>query len=110
MKEKHIVTNHLSEDRIDRAVFIATTIGFGEIIHKVKKANKEGKERCYCITNTGVIIVKTPDEKVVITMYIAGKKQTSELFNGKDNVPSSLWTTVCSNEKKNLSNKSNGKA
>ena len=110
MKGKHIVTNHLSEDRIDRAVFIATTIGFGEVIHKTKKANKEGKERCYCITDTGVIIVKTPDEKVVITMYIAGKKQTSELFNGKDNVPSSLWTTVCRNEKRKLSEKSNKRA
>lgn len=110
MKEKHIVTNHLSEDRIDRAVFIATTIGFGEIVHKVKKTNKEGKERCYCITDTGVILVKTADEKVTITMYIAEKKQAINLFNGKNNIPKSLWVTICRNEKKNLSDKSNGKA
>lgn len=108
MKGKHNVSNHLSEERIDRAVFIGTTIGFGEIIKKAVRTNKEGKERCYCITDTGVIIVKTLDEQVVITMYIAQFNQVSWIY-GKEKIPTSLIRTVRKNEKNKMHDKCNGK-
>ena len=60
--EKFIPTTHLLEDRMDRVVFIATTIGFGEIVEEFYIEDNHGKHY-ECVTSTGVIIVKDLSKK-----------------------------------------------
>ena len=55
--EKFIPTTHLIEDRMDRVVFIATKVGFGEIVEEFYIEDNHGKHY-ECVTSTGVIIIK----------------------------------------------------
>ena len=77
--EKFIPTKHLTEERMDRVVFIATTIGFGEILENFYVEDNHGKHYEY-VTSTGVIIVKGLDKKTVVTMYIAHHNQIKRLY------------------------------
>ena len=57
--EKFIPTTHLIEDRMDRVVFIATKVGFGEIVEEFYIEDNHGKHY-ECVTSTGVIISTRP--------------------------------------------------
>jgi hypothetical protein len=96
--EKFIPTKHLAEDRMDRVVFIATTIGFGEILESFYVDDEHGKHY-ECVTSTGVIIVKGIDEKTVVTMYIARHNQIKRLYKDRE-IPRGLKAVVKRNEKK----------
>lgn len=99
------MSKHLTEDRIDRAVFIGTTIGFGEIIAEFI-VEREGRKRRHCITDTGVVMIKPVDEDMVITVYIASVSHIMFLYGGKEAVPPTLWNKVCRNGKLKLNQKS----
>ena len=96
MLEIHTMTKHMKEDRINRAVFIATTVGFGEVIAEKYVAKKQSIS---CLTDTGVIIVKN-EENVIVTMYIATYQQ-AQAIAGK-NFPLAVAKKVRSNEKRGL--------
>ena len=96
--ERIIPTKHLLEDRADRVVFIATTIGFGEILEEFYIEDNHGKHFAY-VTSTGVIIIKGLDKKTVVTMYIGRMGQIKKLYGERD-IPSGLKVVVKRNEKK----------
>ena len=92
--EKEIMSKHLRAERIDRAVYIATTIGIGkEVIRK----EKEGRDSYSCLTDTGVVIIRGFDNSI-ITMYIATMAQATAIAEG--NLPKYLKNVVRRNEKK----------
>lgn len=96
--EKIIPTRHLTEDRMERVVFIATTIGFGDIIEEFYVDDDHGKHY-ECITSTGVIIIKGLDRKTVVTMYVAHRNQIKRLYKDRE-IPRGLKAVVKRNEKK----------
>lgn len=96
--ERIIPTKHLIEDRADRVVFIATTVGFGDIVEEFYIEDNHGKH-FECVTSTGVIIVKGLDKKTVITMYVAHHNQIKRLYKEKK-IPRNLQAVIKRNEKK----------
>jgi hypothetical protein len=96
--ERIIPTRHLTEDRMERVVFIATTIGFGDIIEEFYIDDDHGKHY-ECVTSTGVIIIKGLDRKTVVTMYVAHHNQIKRLYKDRE-IPRNLKAVVKRNEKK----------
>lgn len=96
--EKFIPTTHLIEDRMDRVVFIATKVGFGEIVEEFYIEDNHGKHY-ECVTSTGVIIVKDLSKKVVVTMFVGRMGQIKRLYGDKE-IPRNLKITIKRNEKK----------
>lgn len=102
MKKNVIFSHHALAERADRIAYIATTIGFGEIVHAVWDVKNQNYR---CITNTGVMIIKSRDD-VIITMFIATYGQVEKLYNG--NVPKSMSEVIRRNTKRKFIEKQNG--
>lgn len=98
MKERLVPSIHCVRDRADRIAFIATTIGFGEIIQKRVFYTKDGRSSIRCLTSTGVIICKDMSETKVITMFIAREYQVVSMYCG-GHVPSYIFAKVRKNKK-----------
>ena len=86
---------HISEDRIDRAMYIMETVGIGEIIKEVRQVDEKGRVSWQCLTNTGVILVLSEDKKICITLYIASQPKVSAMYQGK--TPSWVFNKVRKN-------------
>lgn len=86
---------HISEDRIDRAMYIMETVGIGEIIKEVRQVDEKGRVSWQCLTNTGVILVMSEDKKICITLYIATQPKVSAMYQGK--TPSWVFNKVRKN-------------
>ena len=97
--EKVVFSKHMVNDRTDRYVFIATKLGFGEIIFSADISTSEGAGTLN-ITSTGVIIVKGY-KNTIITLYIATLSQIKQYY-GKNVIPMELLKQVRRNEKRNL--------
>lgn len=91
------VSRHCCEDRTDRMVFIATTIGFGEIVVERYQAERHSWT---CVTDTGVIFVKNTEKTRIITGYIGTYDQVLAICSG--NIPYSLKKVVKNNMKRKL--------
>ena len=102
MKKNVIFSHHALTERADRIAYIATTIGFGEIVHAVWDVNNQNYR---CITDTGVMMSKSRDD-VIITMFIATYGQVERLYNG--DVPKSISDVIRRNTKRKLNEKQNG--
>lgn len=83
---------------MDRVVFIATTIGFGEIVEEFYIKDNHGKHY-ECVTSTGVIIIKDLSKKVIITMFVGRMAQVKRLYGDRE-IPKNLKAVVKRNEKK----------
>ena len=88
---------HISEDRIDRAMYIMETVGIGEIIKEVRQVDEKGRGSWQCLTNTGGILVMSEDKKICITLYIASQPKVSAMYQGK--TPSWVINMVRKNRK-----------
>lgn len=86
-------SNHCIEERTERVYEIASTIGFGEIMQYFP-----GAHEVKAITDTGVLLIMTPNKKKVITLYIATMAQAKKLFKGE--VPTQLKKVLRGYEKK----------
>ena len=95
---KTIFSEHMTKDRVDRYVFIATKIGFGEVVHTAETQTSKGKGRVE-ITSTGLIIVRGYNN-IVITMYVATVAQI-RLYYKNGIVPRQVILAAKRNEKKN---------
>lgn len=94
---------HISEDRLDRAMFIMTTIGIGEVIKEQKCVDEKGRISWQCLTDTGVILVLSEDKQVAVTLYIATQPKVSAMYEGK--TPS--WVIKMVRKNKELAEKQN---
>ena len=92
MTERVTISHHLRADRLDRVAYIATTIGYGNIVFE---RHSLSTPTISCLTDTGVLIVKD-EEGMIITMYIAEYKQANYVTH--NNTPQWLSNVI----KKNL--------
>ena len=72
-------SNHALNERADRIVYIATTIGFGEVIARKVVEDERGKA-IRLLTDTGVIIVTDLREERILTMWIANPTQVKDFY------------------------------
>ena len=72
-------SKHALNERADRITYIATTIGFGEIIARKLVVNERGKVM-RLLTDTGVIIVTDIHEECILTMWIANSTQVKDFY------------------------------
>lgn len=91
-------THHAKDDREERILRIATTIGFGETVRAFPRHNQYG-DTLHCLTDTGVIIIKDRSETKVITMFVCSKRQLMNYY-GNRKPPKSLYNAVVRNEKR----------
>ena len=93
MLEGYTMSRHLKEDRLDRLVAIATTIGFGNVIKEA-----EHNEATAMLTDTGVIYIVDKAQKFVITVYVATIEEMVAMYEGQ-NIPPFLWKKIKKNSK-----------
>lgn len=93
------LSKHCTEDRLDRLVRIATTIGFGEVI--LTSEVRGGRE---CLTDTGVVLIKDLYEEFLITAYVIDINRLTAIYSahGYTRIPNSIYKTVCRNMRKNI--------
>lgn len=72
-------SNHALNERADRITYIATTIGFGEVIARKLVVDERGKVM-RLLTDTGVVIVTDPREECILTMWIADPTQVKDFY------------------------------
>lgn len=72
-------SKHLTNDRKARTDFIKNTVGIGHII-KERIVEKYGRLQRSCVTDTGVMVIKSYDEEKVITMWIATLGQIAQVY------------------------------
>lgn len=94
---KRNCTYHISADRLDRATYIMTTIGIGNIVKEVRQVDEKGRVSWQCLTDTGVLLVLSEDKKICITLYIASQPKVSAMYQGK--TPSWMLAKVRNNRK-----------
>ena len=93
----YATSKHLLEDRSDRLISIATTVGFGKIIYKRKL---EAESAWAVFTDTGVMLVTDTHDSFIITMYLVSIKQAFAIFHGE--IPVDLFEVIKRNQKKGL--------
>lgn len=98
-------TRHALEDREDRIVWIATEVGFGQVVDTIQIYDVERGYRRVELTETGVAIIKAVDEEVVITMYLPTLRQLATWYNGTRFVPVHLLNVAKRNEKRGWTNR-----
>lgn len=92
------VTVHAAVERIDRIVYIAQNIGWGEgIAVEVRREEKGTRE---CLIDSGVLIVKDINEDIFITAYVPSFEKTLSLYKmaGK-RIPSYIAVKIKKNQK-----------
>lgn len=97
--EKVVFSKHMLQDRTDRYVFIATQLGFGEIIFTKPHQTSAGAGT-FNITSTGVIMIMGYNN-TVITMYIGSAEQIRAAY-GNHQMPRALVHQIRRNEKRNF--------
>ena len=98
-------SNHALNDREDRIVWIATEVGFGEVLDELKIYDTERSYRRVSLTTTGVAIIKAIDEEFVITMYCPTQRQLKNWYGTQGAVPIHLWNLAKRNEKRGWTNR-----
>ena len=94
--KRNYITNHFKEDRLDRALYIAQTIGFGEVVKECYRADTKTFQQ---ITDTGVMIARSDIDRAIVTVYVATMNQVRAVY-GEDRVPSWLVAKVKKNNSK----------
>lgn len=93
-------SKHALEDREDRIIWIATKVGFGEVIDELQIYDDERGRRRVCLTTTGVAIIKAADCEFVLTMFIPTQHQIIGWYGAKEATPIHLLNVAKRNEKK----------
>jgi hypothetical protein len=88
------MSKHAQFDRTDRLVYIATTVGFGEVIIR-----HEREDSVECITDTGVVMIKSLKEDFLITAYICDIDKAMAICRamGMPQVPNALYRKILKN-------------
>lgn len=93
-------SKHALNDREDRIVWIATEIGFGQVLDTIQIYDVDRSYRRVELTETGVAIIKAVDEEFVITMYLPTQRQLINWYGDKNLVPIRLLNVAKRHEKK----------
>lgn len=98
-------SKHALEEREDRIVWIATEVGFGQVVDTIQIYDVERSYRRVELTETGVAIIKAVDEEVVITMYLPTQRQLINWYGDKNLIPIRLLNVAKRNEKRGWTNR-----
>lgn len=71
-------SSHALFDREERIVWIATEVGFGEVVDTITIYDEERNYRRVELTETGVAIIKAADKEFIITMYLPTQRQLAK--------------------------------
>jgi len=63
------MTQHVLNDRMERMLYIAEHVGWGEVIMEVENS----ATTCMCLTSTGVVLVKNLHRDTLITAYLPNR-------------------------------------
>ena len=97
-------SNHALFDREERIMWIATEVGFGDVVDTIIIYDEERNHRRVELTETGVAIIKAADKEFVITMYLPTQRQLVKWYGSKNAVPIRLLNVAKRNEKKGWTN------
>lgn len=94
------MTYHAREERFDRLSALVEYLGVGEIVLEVPDRVHIGSIRC--ITDTGIMFIKSADNGVVITAFMASVPQVSSMYHqlGFNKMPRYLYQRIVQNNKK----------
>lgn len=98
-------SKHALEEREDRIVWIATEVGFGQVVDTIQIYDVERSYRRVELTETGVAIIKAIDEDMVITMYLPTQHQLIGWYGDKNLIPIRLLNVAKRNEKRGWTNR-----
>ena len=90
------MSEHATNDRIERLTYIATEIGIGEPI----LSYEEEECRTISLTDTGIVIIQDSYTKVLITAYVASIDRACAMWHrvhGITQMPNSLYNQVIRN-------------
>lgn len=92
------MTKHAVVDRIDRCVYIAQKIGFGDKI--VCEGFRRDKGTRQCLSETGILIVKMPESETMVTAYIPTLEQAGMIYKSAGlHMPNWMAQKVKKNQK-----------
>ena len=98
-------SRHALEERENRIVWIATEVGFGQVVDTIQIYDVERSYRRVELTETGVAIIKAVNEEMIITMYLPTQRQLINWYGDKNLVPIRLLSVAKRNEKKGWTNR-----
>ena len=93
-------SSHALFDREERIVWIATEVGFGEVVDTITIYDEERNYRRVELTETGVAIIKAADKEFIITMYLPTQRQLIGWYGDKNLIPIRLLNVAKRNEKR----------
>ena len=91
------LSQHFINDHPERMIYIGLNIGYGNVIAEREWVDTADTKCIRQITDTGVIIVTTPDKTKVVTMFVATVLQAKAMWYGK--IPNWFYKIVIRNEK-----------
>lgn len=96
------ISYHILHEREERMEQILTTVGVGEVQDIFYYSDEQHGQTDWCITDTGILVVRNHDTLRVITMYALRVSQVSAIYkaHGYNRVPNHLMSAVYNNEKK----------
>lgn len=87
------LTRHLKVERADRVALILSHIDLGgEIKRRIAKGV------AYCLTSTGIVMIRDKDDDTIITLYLPNLKQIQFVYDTYA-VPKSVIATYKRNER-----------
>lgn len=93
-----ILTKHVMNDRMERIVYIAQNVGWGETIISYIDTNRKVR---VCLTSTGVIFIKNVDVDRLITAYVANIDEVKWIYTvmGYERIPERVYNKTMKNRK-----------
>ena len=91
------MSEHATNDRIERLAYIATEIGIGE---PVVSYLDETTYRLAILTDTGVVVIKDSYTEELVTAYVASLDRACAMWHrvhGTTQMPNSLYNQVIRN-------------
>jgi len=98
-------SKHALEDREKRIVWIATEVGFGQVVDTIRIYDVARGYRRVELFETGVAVIKAIDEEMIITMYCPTRRQLVNWYGDNEKaVPIHLLNVAKRNEKRGWTN------
>lgn len=92
------LTKHARNDRVDRIMYIAENVGWGEPVFEFADAARQTRS---VLTSTGVIIIKNYNVDRLITAYVGRIDEVKFMYasKGYNRIPEFMYSKVMKNKK-----------
>lgn len=91
------MSKHVTTDRMNRMLYIAQYVGWGTPVLEVVMPATNNR---YCLTDTGVILVKDVEQEFVITAFVGNMDKVVLMYRtaGYEHVPNRMYQKVVKNK------------